>query len=128
MTAASPVAVIESFVEAWNRMDFEAIVASLDERIRYHNIPLEPIEGRSAVRTYLETAWRFDEVDWTLTHIAADGEVVLTERVDFFVINGHPVSLPLMGAFHVRNGLITEWRDYFDLAGYRAQLEAAESF
>ena len=106
-------------------MDFEAIVAALDERVLYHNIPLEPIDGREAVRAYLEKAWRFDAVDWQLTNIAADGDIVLTERVDNFVINGKPVSLPVMGTFEIHEGRIVAWRDYFDLAGYRAQLDAA---
>jgi limonene-1,2-epoxide hydrolase len=120
-----PVAVVEAFVAAWNRMDFDAIIAALDENVRYHNIPLQPIQGREAVRAYLQEAWRFDEVDWQLTHAAADGNVVLTERIDNFVINGRPVSLPIMGAFEVRDGRIVAWRDYFDLSDYRAQLDAA---
>ncbi len=122
-----PIAVVEAFIAAWNRMDFEAIIAALDENVRYHNIPMDPVHGREAVRAYLRGAWRFEEVDWQLVHIAADGDVVLTERVDNFVINGKGVSLPIMGAFHVRDGLIVEWRDYFDLAGYRAQIDAVAS-
>lgn len=122
-----PIDVVKSFVAAWNRMDFEAIVDALDEHVHYHNVPLEPLDGREAVRAYLEKAWRFDEVDWQLTNIAADGDIVLTERVDNFVINGRPVSLPVMGTFEIRNGRIVAWRDYFDLAGYRAQLDAATS-
>ncbi len=106
-------------------MDFEAIIGALDMDVHYHNVPLEPIEGRDSVRAYLEKVWRFDEVDWELLNVAADGNVVLTERVDNFVINGHPVSLPVMGVFEVRDGRIINWRDYFDLAGYRAQLKAA---
>ena len=127
MTAMHPIDVVRAFVAAWNRMDFEAVVAALDAHVHYHNLPMEPIDGREAVRAYLEKAWRFDEVDWQLINIAADGEAVLTERVDNFVINGRPVSLPVMGTFEVRDGRIVAWRDYFDLADYRAQLEAAAS-
>ena len=125
MTDTQPIAVVKAFVDAWNRMDFDAIVAALDERVRYHNIPLAPIHGRDAVRDYLREAWRFDQVDWQLVRIAADGGSVLTERVDNFVIAGAHVSLPVMGTFEVLDGRIVEWRDYFDLASYRAQLEAA---
>ena len=118
-------AVVESFVEAWNRMDFEAIVDLLDENVFYHNIPMEPVEGREAVRAYLRKAWRFEAVDWQMINIASDGNTVLTERIDDFVISGHKVSLPVMGVFEVVGGKITVWRDYFDLAGYKSQLEAA---
>ena len=117
--------VVEAFVAAWNRMDFDAVIDALSEDVIYHNIPMQPLHGRDAVQSYLKKAWRFDSVDWRLLNIAADGSVVLTERVDNFVIEGQPVSLPVMGAFEVADGRITAWRDYFDLAGYRAQLQAA---
>lgn len=118
-------AIIESFIDAWNRMDFEAIIDALDENVVYHNIPMQALHGRVAVRTYLQGAWRFESVDWQLRNIAADGAVVLTERIDNFVIGGYEVSLPVMGTFEIRNGKIAAWRDYFDLASYRAQLAAA---
>ena len=116
--------VVEAFVAAWNRMDFDAVIDTLSEDVVYHNIPMQPLHGRDAVQSYLEKAWRFDSVDWQLLNIAADGSVVLTERIDDFVIDGQPVSLPVMGAFEVADGRITAWRDYFDLASYRTQLQA----
>lgn len=121
----NPPAVVESFVEAWNRMDFDAIVDAFDENVIYHNIPMDPVHGREAVRAYLRKAWRFESVDWQMINIASDGSIVLTERLDNFVINGHGVSLPIMGVFEVVEGKITVWRDYFDLASYKAQLKAA---
>jgi limonene-1,2-epoxide hydrolase len=47
---------------------------------------------------------------------------VLTERIDHLVVRGTSITLPIMGVFDVQDGLIAEWRDYFDLASYRAQL------
>ena len=52
----------------------------------------------------------------------ADG-VVLTERVDRFMINGKWVALPVMGTFEVVNGKIRAWRDYFDMNQFQSQLE-----
>lgn len=103
-------------------MDFDAIVGLLHENIIYHNIPVEPVIGRNAVAAYLQSVWRFDSVDWELVNIAADGNRVLTERVDAFIINGAPVSLPVMGVFEIEDGLISAWRDYFDMASYKDQL------
>lgn len=120
-----PEAIVESFVAAWNRMDFEAIIEMLDQDVLYHNIPMKPLHGRDAVRAYLHDAWRFETVDWKIVNIASNGNVVLTERVDDMVINGHQISLPIMGAFEVADHKIKAWRDYFDLAGYRAQLATA---
>ena len=84
-------------------------------------MPLEPILGRDAVRSYLKSVGAFDWVDWKFLAIAADGNTVLTERIDEFGISGIQVKLPLMGAFEIRDGLIVERRDYFDLAMYQRQ-------
>ena len=124
--SVDPKQVVEDFVEAWNRMDLEGILDAMAEDVHYHNVPLEPLDGKAAVREYLEAAWRFEEVDWEMLNLAVAGDVVLTERVDRFVIQGSPVSLPVMGAFEIRDGKIAAWRDYFDLASYRAQLDAAQ--
>lgn len=121
----APQRVVESFVASWNRMDLAGIVDALCEDVLYLNVPIGPIHGRDAVEKYLRAAWRFDSVDWQLLNIATSGNVVLTERVDNFTINGSRVALPVMGSFEVRDGQIAAWRDYFDLADYRAQLAAA---
>lgn len=118
-------AIVEKFIDAWNRMDFDAIIEALHRKVLYHNIPMAPLEGREAVREYLRNAWRFEAVNWQTINIASEGDTVLTERVDNFVINGTRVSLPVMGVFEIADDKIVAWRDYFDLASYRAQLAAA---
>ena len=117
----SPVQVVEAFVAAWNRMDLEGILGLLHEEIVYHNIPVEPLHGKPAVSAYLRSRWIFDSIDWEMPNIAANGNTVLTERVDRFTIGGRAITLPVMGAFEIESGLIRAWRDYFDLAGYQAQ-------
>ena len=118
---SSPVDIVRRFIAAWNANDIEAVVDWLHPQVRYHNVPLEPINGREAVRAYLKSIGAFDWVDWKLLAIAADGDTVLTERIDEFGIGGRHIKLPLMGAFEIRDGLIREWRDYFDLAMYLRQ-------
>jgi limonene-1,2-epoxide hydrolase len=56
-----------------------------------------------------------------LRHIAGCGDQVLTERIDRMTVAGTAITLPVMGIFELRNGTIRAWRDYFDLASYRAQ-------
>jgi limonene-1,2-epoxide hydrolase len=49
--------------------------------------------------------------------------MVLTERIDSFTLaDGRRISVPLMGSFKIKDGQITEWRDYFDLATFQRQL------
>ena len=61
-------------------------------------------------------------LEFRISHIVADGDIVLTERVDVFEMGDATIELPVMGAFEIRDDLIVAWRDYFDLAGWRAQL------
>lgn len=120
----TPTEVVHSFVAAWNANDLERILAHLHEDVIYHNVPVEPLRGRDAVRTYLESKGGFDRVHWKVLAIAAAGNKVLTERVDDFTLGGIDVSLPLMGIFEIEDGSIRAWRDYFDLGMYRRQLDA----
>ncbi len=121
----TPIEVVRRFIAAWNANDLERVLGYLHMDVHYHNVPLEPIYGREAVRAYLASKGGFDWVDWKLLAIAASGNQVLTERRDDFGIGGRNVSLPLMGIFEIEGGLIRAWRDYFDLATYRRQLDAA---
>lgn len=98
------------------------VLALMDENVRYHNMPVAPLDGKAAVAQYLASKGGFDWIDWKLLSIAVNGERVLTERVDDFSIGGVEVSLPIMGVFEIRNGKILAWRDYFDLETYRRQL------
>jgi limonene-1,2-epoxide hydrolase len=63
------------------------------------------------------------KVDWTVLHLVeGTNGVVLTERVDRFMIKGKWVALPVMGTFEVVNGKIRAWRDYFDMNQFQSQL------
>ncbi len=51
-----------------------------------------------------------------ITHIAATGNVVFTERVDHhYDKDGNDILTPsICGIFEVKNGQFTRWADYFD--------------
>lgn len=119
-----PVRIVTQFCAAWDRLDFDAIVASLAGDIEYHNIPLQPLKGKEQVERYLRSVGPFEQCEWEIRSIAAMGNKVLTERVDRFTVQGTKIELPVMGIFEIENGLIRRWRDYFDLASYRAQWPA----
>ena len=64
-----------------------------------------------------------EEVDWQVLNIAENGNAVLTERVDNFVMaDGKRVSLPVMGTMEIEDGKIKVWRDYFDMASFVSQV------
>jgi limonene-1,2-epoxide hydrolase len=122
----TPTAVVREFLAAWNANDIPRVVACLHPEVVYHNMPVAPIHGRAAVARYLTSQGAFDWVDWKLLAIAADGNKVLTERIDDFGRGGIDISLPLMGIFEIDDGLITAWRDYFDMAMYQRQLTGTQ--
>ena len=117
--------IILDFIEAWNRLDYEAIYAAMTDDIYYHNIPMEPCVGIDAVHALLDSpSFSFDSAQWDIHHIAASGEVVLTERTDKFRIGDKWIAIRVMGTFELRDGKIAKWRDYFDLAEFQNQMVA----
>lgn len=114
--------VVLDFIDAWNRMDWDAVVAALAEDVVYHNIPMEKIEGREAAAAFI-TGMQPVSVFWEMISIAENGNKVLTERVDNFDLpDGKKISLPVMGTFEIEDGQIKAWRDYFDLATFTSQM------
>jgi limonene-1,2-epoxide hydrolase len=57
-----------------------------------------------------------------MIHLVSDERIVMTERVDRFVIDGEPFSLPVMGIFEIVDDKISAWRDYFDLQQFTRRL------
>ena len=57
-----------------------------------------------------------------MRYAAANGNVVLTERVDRFFSPERTIEIPVMGTFEVAGGSLTAWRDYFDLNQVMSQL------
>src|SRR5260370_17186587 len=56
-----------------------------------------------------------ESIDFRIINIAANGPVVMTERVDAFKLPNKSFELPVMGTFEVRDGKIKACRDYFDV-------------
>jgi limonene-1,2-epoxide hydrolase len=89
----------------------------------YHNIPMDPLTGPDAIKSFIAGfAGAAEQIDFRVRNIVADGDVVLTERVDVFVLPNGKVELPVMGTFEVRDGKIAAWRDYFDMKQFMDQM------
>ena len=117
--------VVTSFCKAWSTLDIDEMMAYFAPDAVYHNIPIDPVAGRDNIRAAIEsftTGW--DGVEFEIVHALADGDLVVTERVDHFVSAERRVSLPVMGIFELHDGKITAWRDYFDINQFMSQLSA----
>ncbi|MCU1278370.1 MAG: Limonene-1,2-epoxide hydrolase [bacterium] len=122
-TAAADIAVVESFFEALRTQDLERAFALLSDDIVYQNVPFPADHGKPAVMRTLKAFGIFvSGFDVQMRNIAARDGVVLTERLD--ILSGRLVylDLPVCGTLEVRDGKITLWRDYFDLASAAGKL------
>jgi limonene-1,2-epoxide hydrolase len=107
---------IECFIDAWPRADAAQVAAHFADDAIYHNMPMEPSVGRAAIEaTLVQFMAMGGTVSVEMLHIMSNDTMVMTERVDHFVSADRTISLPLMGICEVHDGLITAWRDYFDL-------------
>jgi limonene-1,2-epoxide hydrolase len=92
----------------------------------YHNIGSPPAVGKAATLAAVQFQFdMFDPIEFRLTNIAANENIVLTERVDVITANGVTAPVPVMGTFEIRDGRIVAWRDYFDM-GLVGKLMAGE--
>jgi limonene-1,2-epoxide hydrolase len=122
---AEPIDVVRQFCDAWGSPDeIDGALDLLSEDCFYHNIPLDPVEGLEAIRATVQGfSAGVEKVEFETLHIAANGNVVLTERIDSFFFPGNTIALPVMGTFEVNDdGKITHWRDYFDMNQFMSQL------
>ena len=117
----SPIEVVRRFCDAWSEgMEADDLAAFFTDDAVYHNIPLAPVRGREAIANNFATFIRpgppgVENLDLRIINIAADGPVVMTERVDVFKLPGKSFEVPVMGTFEVTDGKISAWRDYFDM-------------
>lgn len=105
--------VVTAFCKAVSKGAVEEALSYLADDCLYHNIPLDPIQGKA---TIAQTLAGFGEAlgtfDFKIVHQVASGNIVMNERIDTFSKSGY--ALPVAGIFEVKDGKIVSWRDYFD--------------
>jgi len=120
---ADAAAIVREFCDTWARGDLDAIMAFFADDAVYHNIPVAPVTGVDVIRqTIAGFTTGVDKVAFEVKHLVADGDVVLTERVDVFEFPNGRIALPVSGTFELRDGKIAAWRDYFDMQQFLSQL------
>jgi limonene-1,2-epoxide hydrolase len=108
--------VVRDFCAAVSQRDADVLRPFFSDEVVYHNIPMDPAEGIEATMATINMFLGICEgLEFEIHHLATDGDSVLTERTDTFTMQGKTAPLPVMGVFHVRDGKITAWRDYFDM-------------
>ncbi|MGB4862318.1 MAG: limonene-1,2-epoxide hydrolase family protein [Tepidiformaceae bacterium] len=115
--------IVNNFVKEFEvaAPDPETVGAYFTDDAVYHNIPMAPINGKKAIMETI-AGWKAMMAcnGWEVLNQAASGDVVMNERIDHFIANGKEISLRVVGVFELHDGKITAWRDYFDMAQFRA--------
>jgi limonene-1,2-epoxide hydrolase len=125
MDNARSIELVRRFFEACVRADPDEFAGYFTEDAVWWNAPWQPIKGREAIRETLRRgAERMTALPWEVRYIVAEGEVVMTERVDHFLVGEARVSVPCMGILELRDGKIAAWRDYWDLQQFERQMPA----
>jgi limonene-1,2-epoxide hydrolase len=110
--------VVTEFCKLWSSPDPDQLAGYFAEDAVYHNIPMEPVKGREAIKQFIAgfTA-AFEGIDFQVHRQVSDGNLVMNERTDVMRRNdGDDIPLPVAGVFEVVDGRIVAWRDYFDMA------------
>ena len=116
------------FCAAWApNMGAAELAAFFTDDAVYHNIPLAPVNGREAIAKNIASFIRpgpagIESIQFHVIHIAANGPVVMTERVDVFKLPNKSFELPVMGIFEVGDRKIKAWRDYFDMNQFTSRM------
>jgi limonene-1,2-epoxide hydrolase len=109
--------VVRELCDALEKLDAEAMRPLFTDDVVYHNMPMDPAVGIDATIAFIENFFGMcQSIVVETLHLAVKDNVVVTERVDTLTIGQIAVALPVMGTFEIRDGKISAWRDYFDMA------------
>jgi limonene-1,2-epoxide hydrolase len=99
-------------------LDYDTALQAIAEDCEYTNLPMATVHGPQGVRAVLEPFFAPTIAnEFRILRQCAAGDTVFLERLDRHQLGPERwAELPVVGVFEVREGLITVWRDYFDLA------------
>lgn len=119
----SPKALVEEWVRRFNAGDVEGLASLYAPDAVNHQVVMEPLRGREAIRRMFEVEFGRAEMVCLVENLFADGEWAILEWRD-------PKGLRGCGFFQVREGAIVFQRGYFDqLSFFRQQgIAVADSY
>ena len=124
----SPIEVVRRFCAGWSaNIPTVELAAFFTDDAVYHNIPQAPVTGREAIASLIDSFIRpgppgIESIEFRVINIAANGPVVMTERVDTFKVADRSFELQVMGTFEITDGKINAWRDYFDMNQFTSRM------
>lgn len=124
----TPIEIIRKFMAAMAVNDYDTALKYVAETCEYDNVPMGKVYGPAGMRSVLEPFFAPTiENEFIVLREVADGPLVFMERLDRHLLASGWVELPVTGVLEVHDGLITLYRDYFDLATIMAKWPQAEA-
>jgi limonene-1,2-epoxide hydrolase len=117
LSATAPADVVIEFLRALAAYDVDAALDLVDDDLVYSNVSLPTIHGRERLELIARPWLRPGRLgfDVHLNHVATEGNVVLTDRIDELNFGRFATRFWVYGRFVVgADGKITLWRDSFD--------------
>ncbi|WP_293678808.1 limonene-1,2-epoxide hydrolase family protein, partial [uncultured Phenylobacterium sp.] len=119
------IALCRRLSERWPWLSLDDFRELLAPDCDYRNVPIAGDrhigpDDAHAMLSRMQAAW---DIRLEVLGITAGGDKVLTERMEYFHHKAgerEDCELPVMGAFELKNGKITAWRDYFELTHAKA--------
>ena len=107
--------IVRAEIAAWGRNDVDEIISHFAEEATFDIGPDWPkLVGREAIHEMMKVFFAGGKcVDLEVRYLAVDGDVVLMERFDHWIVDGEQKSWPVMGAYEVQDEKITAWREYY---------------
>ena len=123
--SVDPEATVRTVLRSRDTLSEDALLEILGcftEDAVWHNMPVEPAVGRPAIAAFFKHAVPFPEsLQIEIKNIATQGTTVFAEHVDTHSGAGRDIVIPCCGVFETRGGLISLWRDYFDVRTWSNQ-------
>lgn len=111
----SPRQLVQEWVSRFNSADVEGLAELYAEDAVNHQVVMEPLRGRDAIRNMFLTEFGRAQMTCLVENIFEEGEWAILEWRD-------PTGLRGCGFFQVRDGRIVFQRGYFDqLSFFRLQ-------
>jgi len=117
--------VVNEFIARVVAMDLDRACELVADDLEYDNVPLGKQHGPEGLKALLGAmVGGVDQVEFVVHRQVADGNLVLNERTDRFLVGERWIDLPVAGVFELRHDRIVLWRDYFDMGPVQELLAA----
>jgi limonene-1,2-epoxide hydrolase len=116
--------IVDEFIARITTLDFDGAFELVAADIEYDNVPIGKVSGPDGIRSVFAQldAMGVDAMEWVVHRQVASDTTVLNERTDRFGVGGKWAGVDVAGVFVVSDGVISLWRDYFDMNAMTAAI------